>query len=103
MKSVLSPRANWRHHGKMPTNPLAEWYSWGYCRVFVGLEPTGWHLSISTPHRNPTWEEIKQARYDLLPHDITMAMILPPVSEYVNIHNYCFHLHQIPNDGETAI
>jgi hypothetical protein len=23
-------------------------------------------------------------------------MILPPKSEYVNIHNNCFHLHQMP-------
>lgn len=29
-----------------------------------------------------------------------MAMILPPTNEYVNIHNFCFHLHQIPNEGE---
>ena len=42
-----------------------------------GRSLPGWHLSISTPSRNPTWEEIKQARYDLCPHDVTMAMILP--------------------------
>jgi hypothetical protein len=32
---------------------------------------------------------------------VTMAMILPPKSEYVNIHNFCFHLHQIPNEEGT--
>ena len=74
-------------------------FKWGYCTVLAGMEPgIGWHLSISTPHRYPTWDEIKTARYDLVPHNITMAMLLPPPSEYVNVHENCFHLHQMPND-----
>jgi hypothetical protein len=100
MTHIFQPKANWKLQGPMPGNPLCNWYQWGDCRVFVGLEPAGWHLSISHPNRNPTWEEIKQARYDFCPHDVTMAMILPPTTEYVNIHNFCFHLHQIPNEGE---
>ena len=42
--------------------------------------------------------DIKTARYDLVPDSVTMAMLLPPRSEYVNIHNNCFHLHEI--EGE---
>lgn len=75
-------------------------YVWGYCRVLVenhGGE-IGWHLSISCQNRYPTWDEIKHARYDLLPADITMAMLLPPADEYVNLHKNCFHLHQISNE-----
>ena len=96
MPTIFQPKANWREIN-CPV-PLNRAYRWGKVQVFVGLEPGGWHLSISTPDRNPTWEEIKQARYDFCPHDITMAMILPPTSEYVNIHNFCLHLHQIPNE-----
>lgn len=99
MTHIFLPRAQWRYRGDAPFLPGCKWYTWGSCNVFVGLEPVGWHLSISTPNRNPTWEEIKQARYDLLPHDVTMALILPPTAEYVNIHEFCFHLYQIPNDG----
>lgn len=58
----------------------------------VGL---GWHLSISHPERYPTWNEIRDARYDLLPDEVTMGMLLPPRAEYVNLHPNCFHLHQI--------
>jgi hypothetical protein len=104
--AILSPRATWKLRGNAPMNPHCKWYSWGDCNVFVGQEPVvgdpwpkSWHMSISTPHRNPTWEEIKQARYYLIPHDVTMAMILPPTDQYVNIHNFCFHLHQIPNEA----
>ena len=58
-------------------------------------ESEGWHLSISHPSRYPTWDEIRDARYDLLPDGCTMAMLLPPKGEYVNLHRNCFHLHEI--------
>lgn len=100
MALILQPKVKWKPRPEWPVvYPSLKWYSWGNCRVMVGLEPVGWHLSISCPNRNPTWAEIKQARYDLLPHDVTMAMILPPASEYVSIHNFCFHLFQITNEG----
>jgi hypothetical protein len=54
-----------------------------------------WHLSISRTDRYPSWDEIKEARYALLPDDCTMAMLLPPKSEYVNLHPNCFHLHEL--------
>jgi hypothetical protein len=54
-----------------------------------------WHLSISHPHRYPNWDEIHDARYQLVPDEVTMAMILPPKADYVNLHPNCFHLHQI--------
>jgi hypothetical protein len=99
MTTIFQPKAKWREHPEWPSMyPGLRWYTWGDCKVLVGLEPAGWHMSISHPTRNPTWEEIKQARYDHCPHDVTMAMILPPTDEYVNLHNFCFHLHQIPNE-----
>jgi hypothetical protein len=76
----------------------------GECRVLVSRLPMSgvagfgflrWHLSISCARRYPTWEEIKDARYSLLPDQCTMAMLLPPRAEYVNLHPNCFHLHEI--------
>lgn len=65
-------------------------------RVIVAWrEGQGWHLSISHPTRYPVWDEIRDARYDLLPDACTMAMLLPPKGEYVNLHPNCFHLHEI--------
>lgn len=54
----------------------------------------GWHMSISHLERYPSWDEIAFYRYKMLPGDITMVMYLPPIEEYVNIHENCFHLHQ---------
>lgn len=76
-------------------------YQLGQCMIFVSppFLGYGWHLSISHPSRYPTWDEVAKARYDLLPTDITIAQILPPPGEYVNVHEFCFHLHQIaPED-----
>jgi hypothetical protein len=30
-----------------------------------------------------------------LPDDVTIAMLLPPSGEYVNIDQKCFHLYEI--------
>jgi hypothetical protein len=54
-----------------------------------------WHLSIAHEHRYPTWDEIADVRYELVPDDVTMAMLLPPSGEYVNANEHCFHLWQI--------
>lgn len=82
----------------------------GHLSVFAGPEPSGFHLSIShrtnvlgpkghpMPGRYPTWDEIHDARYRFAPLDKTMAMLLPPQNEYVNLHETTFHLWEIPNE-----
>lgn len=82
---------------KRALEPGAKAYQLGECLVFVGQHPESgrWHLSISHPKRYPHWDEIKAARYQLVPNDITMAMLLPPKEQYVNIHPNCFHLWEI--------
>jgi hypothetical protein len=76
----------------------------GHLTVIAAKEPPGWHLSIShrtpllVPGRYPVWDEIKEARYLFMPPDITMAQLLPPVDEFVNIHETTFHLWEVPND-----
>lgn len=61
-----------------------------------------WHLSIAHPDRYPSWDEIADARYELVPDDVTMALLLPPPGEYVNEHPHCFHLWQIDDRRAAA-
>lgn len=78
--------------------PGTKRYKLNGCSILVSPPVAGhcgWHLSISHARRNPRWSEIKKARYELLPEDITVAMILPRPRDYINIHEYCFHLHQV--------
>ena len=71
-------------------------YKMGHCAILVGSSSSaGWHLSVSHPKRYPTWDEVVKARYELLPEDVTMALYLPPLSEYVNVHETCFHLFEV--------
>jgi hypothetical protein len=72
-------------------------YTMGACRIIVSNDPgEGWHLSISCVDRDPTWKEIATARYRLLPNVPEMAMYLPPLNEYVNLHPFTFHLYEVP-------
>lgn len=107
--SPAETRGGWREIDapRLPAecgNSPVRAYKKGSCRVLLGHEDrhgTGrkrWHLSISHPARYPNWEEIKDARYALLPHGITAAMILPPPEEYVNVHPNCFHLWEIDDE-----
>ena len=73
-------------------------YKVGKCAVMITLDNNQWHLSISRPDRLPSWEEVKVARYELLPDNIDMAMILPPKENYVNVQIFCFHLFEIKDN-----
>lgn len=83
--------------------PNARVYRFGECLVIVGKSEDGYHMSISHPNRYPTWDEIKEARYRFAPDDVTMAMLLPPKEEYVNIHENCFHLWQIEDPRRKLV
>lgn len=91
--------------GGLPIGINLRAYKKGDLRIMVSQQVLGpsimaggalrWHMSISCANRYPTWDEIRDARYALLPDDVTMAMLLPPRAEYVNVHPNCFHLHEI--------
>lgn len=74
------------------------YYSDTGCKILVSKESSKWHLSISHEDRQPTYEELKEARYKLCPDNIYMAQIFPPKSQFINIHKNCFHLYQIEGD-----
>lgn len=97
---------NWVENPMTPVSqhfcsPETKRFKSGNLNVLVSQEPDGMHLSISHPHRYPSWDEIKSARYDLLPSEKTFAMILPPPGDYVNIHENCFHLYELKENPTT--
>ena len=76
--------------------PGATAYRMGRCQIIVSRTSWGWHLSISKPDKLPTWEECRDARYELIPDDVTMALLLPPSAEYINFHEFCLQMHEVP-------
>lgn len=82
-------------------------FHFGECNVILSREtPTDdrlrWHISISHPHRHPTWDEIKTVRYRLGGPDLVFAMVLPEPLNYVNVpsQDHVFQLWELV--GEEA-
>jgi len=70
-------------------------YKNGQYDILITKDLGRWHLSISHPHKYPSWRAIKDARYKYLPKDIFVAMILPPPENFINAHPNCFHLWEV--------
>jgi hypothetical protein len=53
----------------------------------------GWeHVSVSTPDRCPTWDELEKVKRRFwAPEDTVMQLHVPP-AEHRNVHPYCLHL-----------
>lgn len=113
----------WRKMGDMqlPMGVVAKTYyaerSDGVLKAMVSCDPVGekqslWHISVSHESkicgpdgkpqlvRCPTWDELKHAKYTLVPVDITMSLVIPKRSteNYVNTHASCLHLYQCSDD-----
>jgi hypothetical protein len=58
-------------------------------------QPQGWrfdHVSVSTPARTPTWEEMDFVkRLFFHPEEVAYQLHVSPV-EHINNHPYCLHL-----------
>lgn len=62
----------------------------------------GWeHVSVSTTHRCPTWDEMCWIKSVFWDAEDCVMQFHPPMSEYVNAHPYCLHLWR-PVNGEIA-
>jgi len=90
-----------RHLLKM-LQPGTRVFRLGKARIYVSpptedAERPGWHLSISCSKRYPNWDEVAKAWYELVPEADrrTAVLFLPPVHEYINIHEFCFQVHEL--------
>lgn len=63
-----------------------------YLNVIVS-DGDGWdHVSVSLPHRCPTWDEMCQIKDLCWDPEDCVIQYHPPRSAYVNNHPYCLHL-----------
>ena len=63
-------------------------------RVIASADPTHeWdHVSISLPHRTPTWHEMSHIHsLFFLPHE-TSYQLHVPAEDHINCHPHCLHL-----------
>lgn len=59
------------------------------------------HVSLSQRGKEPTWDEVKEVRRIFTPLTRTALQVLPPPSQYVDLHPYCFHLW-VCMDGDVT-
>ena len=58
-----------------------------------GVSHPDWeHISVSTPTRCLTWEEMCKIKDLFFDEDETVIQIHPAKSNYVNVHEFCLHL-----------
>ena len=92
----------WISQGTDPISGAIQYRS-GDLVVLFAREAGRFHLSIShLGGRYPTWDEIADARYDLMPNDCDCAILLPPTYDYLNIKGNVFHVWEI-KDSELPI
>lgn len=70
-------------------------------RIIDSIDNDLHHVSLSRPHRLPTWEEIKWVRDKYCKPDSFYAVVLPPERYYVNFHKYCMHLWEVKSKHEV--
>jgi len=75
----------------------------GRPRLFaIASDGAGWeHVSVSTPFRCPTWEEMCWIKDQFWGPEDCVVQFHPPRSEYVNVHQFCLHLWR-PTTGEIV-
>lgn len=58
-----------------------------------GSDEIPWeHVSVSTPTRCPTWEEMAWVKSLFFDDEEAVVQFHPPRAHYVNYHPYCLHL-----------
>jgi hypothetical protein len=72
-------------------------------QIFRSIDHGRYHMSISRQDRYPTWDEIKDARENLLPLGKHFVMALPPPQHYINTYSNCFHLWECLPDREKDL
>ena len=63
-----------------------------FCSVVVSNEGDWEHVSVSLPHRTPTWKEMCFIKDAFWYPDEAVMQLHPPKEDHINNHEYCLHL-----------
>jgi hypothetical protein len=72
-------------------------YVMGRLAIQLGRPNGYWHISVSHPERDPTWEEIKHVQNELKP-GVFFAMPMPPKEWWMSIAKRCYHLFEVKDE-----
>lgn len=81
--TALKSNASYGFNGAFFMEPL----------TIISADQMGWdHVSVSTPFRCPTFEELKMIKDLFWSEEETVFHFFPKKSEYISFHPYCLHL-----------
>lgn len=76
-------------NGRLWTAPIGKH---NFISVIASIDAGSAHVSIAHNARYPNWQEILAVRAWAFSEETEVVMVLARASEYVNIHQNCFHL-----------
>lgn len=113
MKSIIelraSPSVHIRDEGPDGCAGFIRFVTAKRALKFVASWGMSWdHLSISLPHRCPTWDEMDQAKRLFFKREETAMQLHVPPAEHVNCHPHCLHIWrphglEIPRPPEMMV
>ncbi len=56
------------------------------------------HASLAHRARLPTWHELTDVRHSIWGPDEDVMMMMPRLSDYVNVHPFAMHLYSCPEE-----
>ena len=90
-----------------PVSPSGQYngaYGFSICSVqvlVIASDGGGWdHVSVSTPERVPTWEEMCKIKSLFFDDEEVVMQLHPAKSQYVNYHERCLHLWRPQTQSE---
>jgi hypothetical protein len=88
------------HYASSPGDPFGAFKLMGPCGAELiiiasdgeGLTERWEHVSVSTRHRPPNWQEMCFVKNLFWRDDELVIQFHPPKNEYINCHPHCLHL-----------
>lgn len=82
---------------KVKDTPFGEFWTYGKSKIRVlhSIDGGKHHISLSYANKLPSYEEMKEARYQICPDVGYMAQIFPPKNEFVNLHEYTLQIWEL--------
>jgi hypothetical protein len=69
----------------------------------IAANDAGWdHVSVSLPHRCPSWQEMEHIKRAFFRKDEWAMQLHAPPSKHINCHPYCLHLWR-PHDVSIPV
>lgn len=76
----------------MPLNSTMRVFRMGECQIIFANEMRQWHISVTCEQRYPTWDELRDIGWALVPGKKLYIEVPTQQEPYLNAHPFCLHM-----------